>query len=371
MFLFIIGTRPELIKVAPLILELKRREVTSYLLINTGQHRELMDMYWKVFGIIPDYNLDVILPNQDLSSLTVRAIEQINSLLRKIIVERGKPRFIISQGDTTTVLASSIVSFYQGIDFVHIEAGLRSFDLLQPYPEEFNRRIASISAKIHFAPTELARQNLMNENISGDRIRVVGNTGIDALLTVANSKMVVNLLFKDNRINEILNSANRIVLVTCHRRENQNDNLLSIIEAITLLARKYIDYWFIWPLHANPKVKGVVLSSNISLQKNVILTEPLDYIEIVKILSRASKVITDSGGLQEEAPTFKIPVLILRDKTERPEAVSAGYSKLVGSMVASIVNSFDNFNPDFHKDFKNPYGDGFASRRIIDTLLNI
>ncbi len=370
MLLFIIGTRPELIKLAPLIIELKRRQHKSFCVINTGQHRELLDIYWKVFGVEPDYNLNVIVPDQDLSSLTTRAIDQLNNLLKQIISEKGRPDFIIGQGDTTTVLAASIVSFYHGIDFAHVEAGLRSFDLSQPYPEEFNRRVASIAAKIHFAPTESARQNLIRENISNDKIRVVGNTGIDALTLISNSSELLKVTFKDNRLNIILEDSRvKIILITCHRRENHEDNLQRIIRAISIIAEKNRDYKFVWPVHANPNVKKVLLSSPLNSFDNVILTEPLDYLEIVKVLKRTAKVITDSGGLQEESPSFKIPVLVLREKTERPEAVDAGYSILVGSDTAKIINAFENFNPSFSNDFLNPYGDGKASGRIIESLL--
>lgn len=371
MLLFIIGTRPELIKVAPIIIELKRRNTEPFLLVNTGQHKELLEKYWEVFGIQPDYSLEVILPNQDLSSLTIRAIEQINNLLKHIISNIGKPDFILSQGDTTTVLAASIVSFYHNICFAHIEAGLRSFDLSQPYPEEFNRRVASITAKIHFAPTEIAKQNLLRENVPEEKIQIVGNTGIDALNIISGSPALKNLIFKDNRLNTIIeNPRKNIVLLTCHRRENHEGNLLNIIKAVEIMAKNKRDYYFVWPVHENPKVKEIVLSSELRKLDNVCLTKPLDYVEIIKILTKSCMVITDSGGLQEEAPSFKIPVLILREKTERPEAVNAGYSKLVGSEVQNIIHAFENFKPRFEANFQNPYGDGMASQRILDFLIN-
>ncbi|NOT76615.1 MAG: UDP-N-acetylglucosamine 2-epimerase (non-hydrolyzing) [Cyclobacteriaceae bacterium] len=372
MLLFVIGTRPELIKVAPLILELKRRNSESFILVNTGQHKQLLEKYWKAFGIEPDYNLEVILSNQDLSSLTTRAIDQLNNLIKRIVVERGKPNFIISQGDTTTVLAASMVAFYHKIPFAHIEAGLRSFDLMQPYPEEFNRRVASIGAAAHFAPTSIARENLLKENIPNEKIFVVGNSGIDALQIISRSSELENLVFTDARLNEALKAqSSKIVLITCHRRENHENNLLNIISAIAAIAVKRKDCLFVWPIHPNPNVKQVVLSSVLASMSNVILTDPLDYTETIKILSRSFKVITDSGGLQEEAPSFKLPVLILRERTERPEAVDAGYSILVGSDTEKIIENFEHFNPVFSEDFKNPYGDGMTSKRIIDHLIEL
>lgn len=369
MLLFILGTRPELIKIGPIILELRKRQVSRYLVINTGQHKELLDRYWKIFDIRPDYNLDLILPGQDLSTLTYRAIDKLNTLMYEVKLKYGAPTFIISQGDTTTVLAASIVAFYHSINFAHIEAGLRSFDLAQPFPEEYNRKVASLSAKWHFAPTEIAKSNLIRENIDSGQIVVVGNTAIDAINIIMKSNEIKNLVFNDVRLNSFVNEKGKIVIITCHRRENQNQNLKSIISAVESIARNRKDLKFVWPVHANPNVKDIVLDSSLSTMENVFLTEALEYAEIIKLLINSFKVLTDSGGLQEEAPSFKVPVLVLREKTERPEAVLAGYSRLVGANKDTIIDCFYNFNPVFSDDFTNPYGDGDASIKIIDRLL--
>lgn len=361
--LFIIGTRPELIKIFPVVNELKKRGNTNFKILATGQHKSLLDQYWKLFDIRPDYELDVMVKGQDLAELTAKTILQINNLLTDIEVD-SKPDYIIGQGDTTTVMVASMVAFYNNIQYVHIEAGLRSFDLGHPFPEEYNRKLASIATEIHFAPTILAKNNLLKEGVSENKIEVVGNTVIDALHFFIKNGQLRKHKFTEKTLHQIKGDC---VLITCHRRENHNllDNL---IYAVKELAGKYPETTFVWSLHPNPKVYNYVLNSTVSQIENVLLVKPLEYLDLLKVISKSRIILTDSGGIQEEAPTFRVPLLILRDKTERPEAVDVGVSRLVGMDSDRIIEEFINFNPIFNDDFQNPYGDGKASIRILDKI---
>lgn len=363
--LIIIGTRPELIKLAPVVLKLKEKGYHNYSIVNTGQHRELLEKYWKAFNFHPDYNLNIISPGQDLSILTAKAINTINELLVSLKFQDQIPKIIIAQGDTTTVMASSIVAFYHGIPFFHLEAGLRSYDLQHPFPEEFNRRVAGIIAAYHLSPTILSEKNLLKEGIKQKDIAVVGNTVIDSINIITKSTVFDGLQFIDARLNELYRQDKKFVLITCHRRENQNQNLINLIEAVEILAQENESIFFIWPVHANPKIKDHVLSSSLSQLKNVLLIEALEYMEILKLMQKCVMVFTDSGGIQEEAPSFKLPVLILREKTERPEAVEMGYSVIVGCNKQLIIDMFYKFKPTFPEHVYNPYGDGEAADRIV------
>lgn len=362
--LFIIGTRPELIKMFPIINYLKSIDYSHFKIVATGQHKDLLESYWDVFNITPDYQLDIIKKGQNLTQLTAKAIVAIDQLLTDI-ENTFKPDIIIAQGDTTTVMASSMVSFYNNIEFAHIEAGLRSFNMQHPFPEEFNRKIAGITARFHFSPTETSKQNLLNENTDESIIHVVGNTVIDTLQYFINTQALKKHSFLNKSLSAIDSNC---VLITCHRRENHLQ-LNNLIEAIDYLSSNNENLIFIWPVHPNPNVKDKVLNSKIKNKPNVIITEPLEYLDLIKVLSISKKVISDSGGIQEEAPTFKVPVLILRETTERPEAVEIGISKLVGMDKDLIIEAFNNFNPQFDTDFENPYGDGKSSKRIIETLI--
>lgn len=366
--LIVIGTRPELIKTAPVIMELQKRKIRDFKVVNTGQHKELLDPYWKIFNITPDYDLNIISPNQDLASLTSKALLSVNGLIKDLESKDEKPIGILAQGDTTTVMASSMAAFYNDISFLHLEAGLRSYNLKHPYPEEFNRKVAGIVADIHFAPTEGAKKNLIKEGIKESAIKVVGNTVVDALNYITQSAEFANVVFTDQRINECLPVAKKIVLITVHRRENQNKNLENLIDSISKLSADNPDTFFVWPVHSNPKVKTPVLSSALSKRENIILTAPLNYLELLKLISLSTIIFTDSGGIQEEAPSFKKPVLVLREVTERPEAVNLGLSKLIGCDPEAIINGFYNFYPD-HGNIANPYGDGSSAIKIVDTYL--
>ena len=364
--LFIIGTRPELIKVFPIINYLKKINYKNYKIVATGQHKDLLKSYWSVFNITPDYHLDIIKKGQNLTQLTAKAIVGIDQLLADI-ENSFKPDIIIAQGDTTTVMASSMVSFYNNIEFAHVEAGLRSFNIKHPFPEEFNRKVAGITAGYHFSPTTTSKQNLLNENTSESIIHVVGNTVIDTLQYFIKTQALNEHTFLNKSLHNIESNC---VLVTCHRRENHLQ-LNNLIEAIDFLSSKNENLTFIWPVHPNPNVKDKVLNSKIKNKPNVIITDPLEYLDLIKVLSISKKVISDSGGIQEEAPTFKVPVLILRETTERPEAVEIGISKLVGMNKDLIIEAFNNFNPQFDVEFENPYGDGQSSKRIIETILSL
>ena len=363
--LFIIGTRPELIKMFPIINYLKTINYNDYRIVSTGQHKDLLEPYWNVFNLNPDYKLDIIKEGQNLTQLTSRAIIALDELINDKI-ENFKPDVILAQGDTTTVMAASMVAFYHKIEFGHVEAGLRSFDMHHPFPEEYNRRIASLSTKYHFAPTNISKENLLNENINEKNIFTVGNSVIDTLHYFINS----NQIDKHTYINSKLRGLDeKNVLITCHRREN-HDYLENLIEAIDELSEEYSDLNFIWPVHPNPNVKNKVLNSSLKYKGNVFITEPLEYLDLIKVIATSEKIISDSGGIQEEAPTFKKAVLILRETTERPEAVDNGLSILVGMNKNNILDAFKNFKPNFSSSNTNPYGDGNTSKRIIDILFD-
>jgi UDP-N-acetylglucosamine 2-epimerase (non-hydrolysing) len=366
--LFIIGTRPELIKIFPIINYLKTINYSNYKIVSTGQHKDLLESYWEVFDITPDYQLDIIKKGQNLTQLTSRAIIAIDNLIKEIS-GTFSPDIIISQGDTTTVMASSMVSFYNNIAFAHIEAGLRSFNLHHPFPEEFNRKVASIVTDFHFAPTEISKNNLVDESIPVEKIHVFGNTVIDTLVYFISSKKLEQYSFKNKSLSNLTIEGKELVLITCHRRENHNE-LDQLIEAVDELSTQNKKLTFIWPVHPNPNVKDRVEQSSLSERENIIITSPLEYLDLLKVMQFSKIVISDSGGIQEEAPTFKVPVLVLRETTERPEAINIGVSKLIGMNKEKIIDSFNNFSPIFPDNFINPYGDGKASKKIIQKLLS-
>ena len=363
---FIIGTRPELIKISPVVLELQKRGMRNkYIIVNTAQHKDLLEPYWKIFNIAPDYTLDVMYPNQDLSSLTSRALLQLQEFLNTL---PEKPVALLAQGDTTTVMAASIVAFYNKIGFIHLEAGLRSGDFDNPFPEEFNRRIASIHCQLHLAPTESAKQNLLREGYDSEKIEVTGNTVVDALEYIRSFPE-----FGRNGLAKVLRDSEhpgKPVLITCHRRENHGEGLQNIIEAVDYLARKFKDYFFVWSLHPNPNVRSVVEGSALTSIKNFQLVPPLDYPDLLGIMKDCAIIISDSGGIQEEAPSFQVPVIVLREKTERPEGVHAGVAHLVGSNKEKIIAAFERLHNQESFAATNPYGDGKSAARIVDLLMN-
>ena len=367
--LLIFGTRPEAIKMAPLVKEFqKHSELFETKVCVTAQHREMLDQVLDFFEIIPDYDLDLMKPGQNLYSLTADIITNM-----KPVLEDFQPDFVFVHGDTTTTMAGSIASFYSGAKVCHIEAGLRTHNKLSPFPEEINRQITGRVCDFHFAPTETSKSNLLKENIAEDSILVTGNTVIDALLKSVekindkSSKLIQNLSKKIGN--------QEVILVTGHRRENHGTGFERICNALKKIALDNVNRLIIYPVHLNPKVKEPV-NRILSGVNNVILIDPLAYQDFIWLMNRSKIIITDSGGVQEEAPSLGKPVLVMRDSTERPEAVDAGTVLLVGtneelivSKALDLLNNEDNFIK--MSTLHNPYGDGLASERIVDFIKNI
>lgn len=369
--LIVIGTRPEAIKMAPLYRRFK--EMPSYFetkLCVTAQHREMLDQVLSFFEITPDFDLNLMRPNQNLYSLTSDIITNI-----KPVLEEFKPDYVLVHGDTTTTMASSIASFYSGAKVCHVEAGLRTFNMQSPFPEEMNRCVTGVVSNFNFAPTETSRQNLLNENKVDTSIVVTGNTVIDALFFSVNK--VNSNEFKDSEIKQLkqnINPEKKIILVTGHRRENHGQGFINICEALKEIADSYPEAEIIYPVHLNPNVQKPVYNL-LGEVSNIQLISPLSYPAFVWLMEKAYLIITDSGGVQEEAPSLGKPVLVMRDTTERPEAVEAGTVILVGTDKNKIVqqatlllNDIQVYEAMSHKH--NPYGDGKACERIVETLLN-
>ncbi|RPF73867.1 MAG: UDP-N-acetylglucosamine 2-epimerase (non-hydrolyzing) [Rickettsiales bacterium TMED289] len=367
--LIVIGTRPEAIKMSPLYLSFKENpNFFDVKLCVTAQHREMLDQVLDFFDIKPDYDLNLMKPEQDLFSLTATII-----LSLKPVLQDFKPDYVFVHGDTTTTMAGSIASFYAGSKLCHIEAGLRTNDKLSPFPEEINRQITSRLCDYHFAPTENSKKNLMKENISEDSIIVTGNTVIDALLQSVEK-------INDNTSELIQDLAKKIenkevILVTGHRRENHGAGFERICNALKKIAEIHPNIFIIYPVHLNPKVKEPV-NRLLSGLENVLLINPLAYQDFVWLMNQSKIIITDSGGVQEEAPSLGKPVLVMRDTTERPEAVEAGTVLLTGTNEDLIVSKASDLLTDSEKFNKmsklhNPYGDGMASKRIVDFLKNL
>lgn len=361
--LSIFGTRPEAIKLAPVLAALKQHDVISVVCV-TAQHREMLDQVLQLFGIQPDYDLAIMQPNQSLAELTARALTKLDEVLR---IEQ--PDWVLVQGDTTTAMVAALAAFYHQIKVGHVEAGLRSFDKYQPFPEEINRKIATSVSDLHFAPTELSKQNLLREGVPETTIVVTGNTVIDALLQVAEKSYDW-----DASPFAIIPRDKRIILVTAHRRENFGAPLENICVVLRTIAERYSDVHIVYPVHLNPNVQTVVRQTLANLA-NLTLLAPLDYLPLVQLLKRSYLVVTDSGGIQEEAPGLGKPVLVLREVTERPEGVSAGTVKLVGTDRDNIIREIellltDKTAYDRMARAVNPYGDGYASQRIVTKLLS-
>jgi UDP-N-acetylglucosamine 2-epimerase len=362
--LSVFGTRPEAIKMAPVVKALEQQAscVRSVVCV-TGQHREMLDQVLKLFAIKPDVDLQVMQPNQTLSRLTGLLFEKLDG-----VVQNVKPDWILAQGDTTTAMVAGLVSFYHRVKFGHVEAGLRTGDKWRPFPEEVNRRVADLVADAYFAPTERARQALLKEGCDPAAIFVTGNTVIDALLDVAARPFD----WKTSACPS-LSETSRLVLITAHRRESFGKPFRELCLAIRDLAIRFGEVQFLYPVHLNPNVRQPVVELLVGLP-NVHLAEPVDYFCMVHLMKRAELLLTDSGGVQEEAPTFGVPVLVMRDTTERPEGVEAGVCRLVGTDRQRIVSEASSVLQ--HGSFvdpalrgTNPYGDGQAGRRIVAVLL--
>jgi len=359
------GTRPEAIKVAPVIKALKADGRFESIAVSTGQHREMLDQVHKMFAIEPAFDLMLMRSNQGLNELVSRAITGLNS-----VIERVKPDAVVVQGDTSTAMAAALAAFHCGVKVVHLEAGLRTGDISSPFPEEVNRKVISQMASLHLAPTDGAKKNLQIENVSSDDIVVTGNTVIDALLEAANWDTKI----EDPCLAASMASDRKIIIVTTHRRENHHA-MHEIGSAVQVLASLYPDVDFVLPLHLNPAVRDAVLPE-IGSRANVIIVGPLPYDQFTKLQSRASFILTDSGGVQEEAPSLGTPVLLMRGNTERPEAIVAGTVKLVGTKVPMIVAETKMLLEDeavFAEmtNSVNPYGDGRAALRSVAAIAEL
>lgn len=356
----IFGTRPEAIKMAPLVLELKKRpEEFEAIVTVTAQHREMLDQVLEIFGITPDFDLNIMKKQQSLAQITTRALEGLDEVMKKT-----QPDIVLVHGDTSTTFVAGLAAFYNQIAVGHVEAGLRTWDKYSPYPEEMNRQLTGVMADLHFSPTEKSKQNLLNENKPEDAISVTGNTAIDALKTTVD----------ENYSHPILDEIGdrRLVLMTAHRRENLGENMHQMFRAIKRLVETHDDIHVVYPVHLNPVVQETaneILGNDDRIQ----LIEPLDVVDFHNFAARSYLILTDSGGVQEEAPSLGVPVLVLRDTTERPEGIDAGTLKLAGTEEENIFQLANELLSDEAAHEKmakasNPYGDGEASRRIADAI---
>lgn len=356
--LCVVGTRPEAIKMAPVILELKKQPWADTRVLATAQHREMLDQVLNFFGIKPDIDLNIMRPNQTLTALTARLLIEIDEVLLS-----EKPNVVLVQGDTTTVMTVALACFYNRIPIGHVEAGLRTWDMQNPFPEEVNRVIAGCLAKWHFAPTDASRKNLLREGVIDKDITVTGNTVIDALMMTASKDVDLGVKLDDSKL---------LILVTSHRRENFGKPFRNICRALRTLAERNKNIEILFPVHPNPNIKNIA-NEMLNGCNNVILCDPLEYAPFISAMKRAYLIISDSGGVQEEAPALGKPVLVLRDETERPEAVEMGVVKLVGSSYERIIDEVQLLLDDLtvYRSMArgaSPYGDGKASQRIVDKL---
>lgn len=378
--MLVFGTRPEAIKMAPLVQEFRKHpDQYETLVCVTGQHREMLDQVLNIFGIVPNYDLNIMKPGQDLYDVTARILSGMRDILT-----RTQPDVLLVHGDTTTSMAVALAAFYQQISVGHVEAGLRTHNIYSPWPEEMNRQITGRIATYHFSPTPLSRENLLREGIDKSRILVTGNTVIDALYAVVNKmkddvplqlsleKELKAAGYDTGRL--VTEEGRRLVLITGHRRENFGDGFLHICRAIKMLSKKYPDVDFVYPMHLNPNVRKPIKEIfGENCQSNLFFIEPLEYLSFVYLMEKSHIVLTDSGGIQEEAPGLGKPVLVMRDTTERPEALEAGTVKLVGTDYDKIVSEVSSLLDDAQYYEKmsravNPYGDGKACERIVNSF---
>ena len=359
--MLVFGTRPEAIKMCPLVKELKKRRKFEIIVCVTGQHREMLDQVLNVFDVVPDYDLCIMKDKQTLFDVTQNILFKIKEVLDNI-----KPHLVLVHGDTSTTFATSLAAFYLQIPLGHVEAGLRTYDIYSPFPEEFNRQATGLIAQYHFAPTEAAKKNLLKEGKLNDQIFITGNTAIDALKTTVH----------DGYEHPILKWASdcKLIMLTAHRRENQGEPLKNMFIAIKRIVDEYKDVKVVYPIHMNPSVRD---TANLILgnHNRIKIIEPLDVLDFHNFLNKSYLILTDSGGIQEEAPSLGKPVLVMRNTTERPEGVEAGTLKLVGTNIDCIYENFrklliDQESYDNMSKATNPYGDGFASKRIADIIEN-
>lgn len=355
----VFGTRPEAIKMCPLVNELKGRESLDTIVCVTGQHRQMLDQVLHAFEVVPDYDLSIMKDKQTLFDVTVNILEKMRAVL-----EEAKPDVVLVHGDTSTTFVTALASFYLQIPVGHVEAGLRTYNIYSPYPEEFNRQAVGIVAKYNFAPTEMSKENLINEGKNPSTIYVTGNTAIDALKTTVRS----------DYSHEVLDWAedSKLIMITAHRRENLGQPMRNMFRAIKRIVNEHPDIKVVYPIHMNPTVREAA-SDILGNNDRIRIIEPLEVLDFHNFLSKAYLILTDSGGIQEEAPSLGKPVLVMRDTTERPEGITAGTLKLVGTNEENIYINFKLLLEDKSEYKKmshasNPYGDGFASKRIADIL---
>lgn len=377
--MLVFGTRPEAIKMSPLVKEFQKHTEINTIVCVTGQHREMLDQVLQIFEIIPDYDLNIMKQGQDLYDVTARVLIGMRHVLKEV-----RPDVVLVHGDTTTSTAAALAAFYQQIPVGHVEAGLRTFNIYSPWPEEMNRQITGRIATYHFAPTQLSKRNLQDEGIDEQCIHVTGNTVIDALYIVTD-KIKQDIVLNERLKKELntagydvmrLNERKKMVLITGHRRENFGDGFISMCTAIKELTQKYPEVDFIYPMHLNPNVRKPiheVFGEDLSELENMFFIEPLEYLSFVYLMEKSTIVLTDSGGIQEEAPGLGKPVLVMRDTTERPEALEAGTVKLVGTDYDKIVCEVSVLldNEKLYNEMSkavNPYGDGKACVRIVELL---
>ncbi|SFA52647.1 UDP-N-acetylglucosamine 2-epimerase (non-hydrolysing) [Parageobacillus thermantarcticus] len=357
----IFGTRPEAIKMAPLVLELKKHsELIEPIVTVTAQHRQMLDQVLEIFDIKPDYDLNIMKDRQTLTEITVRALEGLDDVMKKV-----KPDLVLVHGDTTTTFVASLAAFYNQIAVGHVEAGLRTWNKYSPFPEEMNRQLTGVIADLHFAPTKKAYENLINENKKPDSIFITGNTAIDALKTTVTDDYKHDILEKIGD--------DRMILLTAHRRENLGESMRSMFRAIKRIVQEHEDVQVVYPVHLNPAVREVA-DEILGNDPRIHLIEPLGVFDFHNLAARAFLILTDSGGVQEEAPSLGVPVLVLRDTTERPEGIEAGTLKLAGTneeTIYSMARELLNNRSEYEKMAKasNPYGDGQASKRIVQAIL--
>ncbi len=362
----IFGTRPEAIKMAPVIKELKKHEDIETVVCVTGQHRQMLDQVLEVFKIKPDYDLDIFKPGQSLTDITVNSISGIEKIL-----EEERPDILLIQGDTTTVFSGALAAFYQKIKIGHIEAGLRSGNLFSPYPEEANRKLVGVLADYHFCPTDANRQNLLEEGYPDEKIYITGNTVIDALKYTVDE----DFDFQDEVLNNLDYENEKIILLTSHRRENLGEPMRNIFSAVRDELKDRKDIKVVFPIHLNPKVREIA-HEILDEMDNIVFVEPLDYLPFTNLMNKSYLIMTDSGGIQEEGPSLGKPILVLRNETERMEGIEANTARLVGTDYDNIRKNLKDLldNEESYREMahaNNPYGDGNTSKRIVEIIKNI
>lgn len=353
----VFGTRPEAIKMAPLVKALEKDSRFKPIVVVTGQHRQMLDQVLKVFSITPDYDLNIMEQEQTLTSITMKVLAELDAVLK---IER--PDMVLVHGDTTTTFSASLSAFYNQIAIGHVEAGLRTWDKYSPFPEEMNRQLTDVMTDLYFAPTNQSKENLLKENHPDNKIFVTGNTAIDAMRYTVTDEYNADVLSRDKKN----------ILITMHRRENLGESMENVFHAVNRLVAEFEDIQVIFPIHKNPAVRKLA-ADTLTKTDRIKVIEPLDVIDFHNVASRCYLILTDSGGVQEEAPSLGVPVLVLRDTTERPEGIAAGTLKLVGTEEESVYKSTKELllNMELYKKMstaKSPYGDGYASERILDAI---